>query len=236
MENVGALLSNGIDQVLGSLSEIGYDAEWQVISASDIGAPHRRERIWIIAYPRELGCNDRGDNREERHVLHDLLGDASESKSEREGRECGVSEIHQASANAMCKGLEGGSSERVQAVQGGGGSNENGESPRACYAWSFAENSKRKYGEAWEQISGILQQQFPNWNQTDYLNRNDQPSNRAEVGTGVTRMDDGVSAGVERPKREHKPKSYRKQRLTAVGNAIVPQIAKMLFEITKEKL
>ena len=50
-ENVGALTFRGLDAVLGSLAEIGYDAEWQDIRAEDMGAPHRRERIWIIAYP-----------------------------------------------------------------------------------------------------------------------------------------------------------------------------------------
>lgn len=50
MENVGALTFRGLDAVLGSLAEIGYDAEWQDIRASDVGAPHRRERIWIVAY------------------------------------------------------------------------------------------------------------------------------------------------------------------------------------------
>jgi DNA (cytosine-5)-methyltransferase 1 len=54
MENVGALTFRGLDAVLGSLAEIGYNAEWQDIRASDVGAPHRRERIWIVAYPE---CN-----------------------------------------------------------------------------------------------------------------------------------------------------------------------------------
>jgi len=59
MENVGALTFRGLDRVLGSLAEIGYDAEWQDIRAEDMGAPHRRERIWIVAYPnttRLQGC------------------------------------------------------------------------------------------------------------------------------------------------------------------------------------
>ena len=51
MENVGALSFRGLDTVLGSLAEIGYDAEWCDIRASDVGAPHKRERIWIVAYP-----------------------------------------------------------------------------------------------------------------------------------------------------------------------------------------
>lgn len=56
-ENVGQLRNRGLDRVLSSLAEIGYAAEWQTISASSIGASHRRERIWIVAYPVGIGCN-----------------------------------------------------------------------------------------------------------------------------------------------------------------------------------
>jgi DNA (cytosine-5)-methyltransferase 1 len=52
VENVAALLNRGMERVLGDLAACGYDAEWQSIRASDVGAPHRRERIWIVAYPR----------------------------------------------------------------------------------------------------------------------------------------------------------------------------------------
>jgi DNA (cytosine-5)-methyltransferase 1 len=54
-ENVSALRSRGLDQVLGSLDALGYDAEWHCIPAAHVGAPHRRDRIWIIAYPRIAG-------------------------------------------------------------------------------------------------------------------------------------------------------------------------------------
>ena len=49
VENVSALLIRGIDRVLGDLAALGYDAEWHCIPASAVGAPHRRDRIWIIA-------------------------------------------------------------------------------------------------------------------------------------------------------------------------------------------
>jgi DNA (cytosine-5)-methyltransferase 1 len=49
-ENVSALRSRGLDQVLGSLAALGYDAEWHCIPASAVGAPHRRDRIWIAAH------------------------------------------------------------------------------------------------------------------------------------------------------------------------------------------
>jgi DNA (cytosine-5)-methyltransferase 1 len=53
-ENVAGAFRNGFREVLRSLSESGYDAEWQVISAAALGAPHLRERIFLIAYPTGL--------------------------------------------------------------------------------------------------------------------------------------------------------------------------------------
>jgi site-specific DNA-cytosine methylase len=47
MENVAALVTNGLGRVLGDMAEMRYDAEWDCISASDLGAPHGRDRIWI---------------------------------------------------------------------------------------------------------------------------------------------------------------------------------------------
>jgi len=51
LENVAALLNREMGTVLGSLAQIGYDAEWHCIPASSIGAPHDRDRAWIIAHP-----------------------------------------------------------------------------------------------------------------------------------------------------------------------------------------
>jgi DNA (cytosine-5)-methyltransferase 1 len=53
MENVRGHLSLGFNRVLGDLAEIGYDAEWQVIPAAAVGAPHKRERVFIVAYPND---------------------------------------------------------------------------------------------------------------------------------------------------------------------------------------
>ena len=55
VENVAALLGRGMGRVLGDLAEIGYDAEWEVVSAADVGAPHLRERVWLVAYPASIG-------------------------------------------------------------------------------------------------------------------------------------------------------------------------------------
>jgi DNA (cytosine-5)-methyltransferase 1 len=51
LENVRGHLTMGGLQVVGELAEIGYDTEWRVVSAAGVGAPHRRERVIILAYP-----------------------------------------------------------------------------------------------------------------------------------------------------------------------------------------
>lgn len=60
VENVAALLNRGLDEVLGSLAESGYDAEWQVLSAAMFGAPHLRRRCFILAYPNCLRFDSGG--------------------------------------------------------------------------------------------------------------------------------------------------------------------------------
>lgn len=55
IENVPALRSRGLDTVLGGIAALGYDAEWHCIPAASVGAPHRRDRIWLVAYARSEG-------------------------------------------------------------------------------------------------------------------------------------------------------------------------------------
>jgi DNA (cytosine-5)-methyltransferase 1 len=57
VENVAALLVRGMGTVLGDLAACGYDAEWKCVSAARVGAPHLRERVWIVAH------DDRHDSR-----------------------------------------------------------------------------------------------------------------------------------------------------------------------------
>lgn len=56
VENVAGLLTDGIDRVLGDLSSMGYDAEWGCLPACDYaGGLHRRDRVYIVAYPESVG-------------------------------------------------------------------------------------------------------------------------------------------------------------------------------------
>ena len=58
LENVAALLTRGLDRVLGTLAEIGYDAEWHCIPAAAVGAPHIRDRVFIIATNTDAQCDE----------------------------------------------------------------------------------------------------------------------------------------------------------------------------------
>ena len=49
VENSPALSILGLDRVLGDLAAMGFDAPWGVLSAGECGAPHERERMWIVA-------------------------------------------------------------------------------------------------------------------------------------------------------------------------------------------
>lgn len=69
VENVTGLLSAGFGDVLGDLAKLGFDAEWSCLPAGAFGAPHIRNRVFIIAYPAGLAgsvlANTHGAGRQE---------------------------------------------------------------------------------------------------------------------------------------------------------------------------
>jgi DNA (cytosine-5)-methyltransferase 1 len=64
IENVPMLTIRGGGRVISDLAEIGYDAEWQIVGADDVGAWHRRKRIWIVAYSEHNGSSSADGQRE----------------------------------------------------------------------------------------------------------------------------------------------------------------------------
>lgn len=77
-ENVDRLLGSDAGRffagILGDLAEIGYDAQWDCIPASAVGAHHRRDRVWLVAYPHGGGWREQG------HVTS-AFGDAKDRQS-----------------------------------------------------------------------------------------------------------------------------------------------------------
>jgi len=58
MENVRGHLSLGLKEVLEGLASIGYAARWEIVRASQAGAPHQRARVFIVAYPNGDACEE----------------------------------------------------------------------------------------------------------------------------------------------------------------------------------
>ncbi len=56
IENSPMLTIRGLERVLCDLAALGYDAEWGIVGAHHVGAPHKRERIWIVAYYQRNRC------------------------------------------------------------------------------------------------------------------------------------------------------------------------------------
>ncbi len=65
VENSADLLVRGMGRVLGDLATLGYDAEWECLPAFAFGAPHRRDRVFIVAYPERRGLQGRVFQRRE---------------------------------------------------------------------------------------------------------------------------------------------------------------------------
>jgi DNA (cytosine-5)-methyltransferase 1 len=62
VENSPMLTTRGLGTVIGDFSEMGYDTEWCVLGANDVGANHKRDRIWILAYTNSKSDAQRGFN------------------------------------------------------------------------------------------------------------------------------------------------------------------------------
>jgi DNA (cytosine-5)-methyltransferase 1 len=135
VENSPMLTSRGLGRVLGDLAELGFDAQWGVLGASDVGAPHIRKRIWILADARsnrygkpiqsvaERGSRieaDAGRHGEVWSVAHsngDFRHERGADNSEEEpgGRDADRSGISASMADAECLGRD----EMVESVDGG---------------------------------------------------------------------------------------------------------------------
>lgn len=85
IENVPMLIHRGLERVLCDLTEIGYDAEWQVIGADDVGARHKRKRIWIVADTASVGSSGPGQSQYSGHQTSPGEGETANFIDERIG-------------------------------------------------------------------------------------------------------------------------------------------------------
>ena len=97
LENVGGLLSRKhryFETILKDLAESGYDARWKVISAAEVGGPHKRDRLWIVAHANHSRkLQSEGSKQDEWRWAGYDGEEVSDTSSERlEGRELSIGE------------------------------------------------------------------------------------------------------------------------------------------------
>ena len=102
VENSPMLIVRGLGTVLGNLSEMGYDCKWGIISASNVGANHQRERIWIVGNTNNYGYSST--------EVSTSIEQRSNNSEKREKQTCEFersSEQHTKLADTMCNRLQG---------------------------------------------------------------------------------------------------------------------------------
>ena len=89
VENSPLLVGRGLARVLSDLAEMGFDAQWGVVGAHHLGAPHKRDRIWIVGDANVIGCESRRENHagNDRHFAQSANKDA-EPVADPEGQRC----------------------------------------------------------------------------------------------------------------------------------------------------
>lgn len=116
LENVAAIASKskGYLEVIGKdLAEIGYDAVWTTLSAAEVGAAHKRDRWWCLAFPSKERRNSGGSDREERHVQDNEKRQHQEVQQERNERQLGAGAACDVFSNTdRCRCASGGKSTR----------------------------------------------------------------------------------------------------------------------------
>jgi DNA (cytosine-5)-methyltransferase 1 len=81
VENSPMLVGRGLSTVLSDLAEMGYDAKWGIVGAHHVSAPHRRDRIWIIAADSNVRrCNDGSDSERQYEANYAQVGQTAEDQ------------------------------------------------------------------------------------------------------------------------------------------------------------
>lgn len=250
IENVAALRNRGLDTVLGGLSALGYDAEWHVISAAALGAPHIRERVWIVAYP----ARD-GDGRARLGIVDDGAGGRGAFGQRADGAE------DMGHADHAGRGEPGeGEARRGECGKGwgmdraaGGLGDALANSERSRFEGRDAERNGTNSALSCGPVGGPSLA-YPS---SAGLPRPERPERReplisaADIGRAVAQCSwgraqrgmggevDGVSAGVDRtrpveawegntPRTVGRGALNRRPRVKALGNAVVPQIPELI--------
>jgi DNA (cytosine-5)-methyltransferase 1 len=220
-ENSPLLRTRGLGVVLEDLAALGYNARWGVLGARDVGAPHKRDRMWVLAY-----ANNNGNS------------PTKESKSIAQGSNSGTSRPKQTiEPSGLCASRTDGSMEGspemayAMELQCNGGddyarvstqSKAVSESGDGSGAEDLADTpSIRQQGQGLHGRS-FYQTENQDWKANWTLDPSEGYETEWDTIARLDRVVDGVANRVDR--------------LKAIGNGQVPQCAAMAFSILSEGL
>jgi DNA (cytosine-5)-methyltransferase 1 len=230
IENVSAIRGRGLNVVLGDLASLGYDAEWHCLPTSAVGAPHQRDRLFVIAYlpfPRDGRLSILSGRQAEKNSDVDRKSQIQNSDSnglERVGRKttkgCDTNQKHPfkstgenvsdtESAGEIAIQQQG---QRNVAIESskiisdsiGVGSEE--ESIKGSYPGSMGDSDMQRLQNGKQKSGSSSSFERPGWWSTE-----------PDLG----RMADGIP--------------FRVDRIRCLGNSVVPQIAEVFAQAIKER-
>jgi len=227
VENSPMLTSRGLGTVLGDLAAMGFDARWGVISAADVGAPHLRERIWIVAHAdglrrRQAGLHITRNLSEDGEGAGNWAGNGGAAFSHNNSNSQSTSAIH---AEPVCE------SDIPNA--------DNGRRGRREISGEGRNGQSRFYGED-EQMADTCNTRLQRGEQLQNDNRENISRQTISYGSIAKRNNDGRTNGnwwQSEPDvgRVANGVAARVDRLKAIGNGQVPRVAATAFKLLAGK-
>ena len=194
LENVSAIINNGLDIVLRDIFEAGYDAEWCCIPSSFVGACHQRDRWWLVGFPSDSNNNGSPTAAKSRSI--------KETDGRFEERKDIFIEFEGSSKSTNSRNFQQSSSNSKSSDWDGDETQQGYGKPRTQEI-SRDRNSSRS-SQVWRSTEHRLN---PNWR--EYVSK-----------PCLLRGDDGLQDRVDR--------------LKALGNAVVPQVAAIPLQRVKD--